>query len=103
MRVKAMDGRKGNETRKQASYWRRVLRVTAALVALWAGVTVFFPWLALELPDTVAGFPLGYWVVAQGALLIYLAIVVGYAMVMERMDARYRGEEPAQPQERTLG
>lgn len=98
-----MDGPTSNEIPGPASYWRRVLRLTAALVALWAGVTVLFPWLALELPDTVAGFPLGYWVVAQGALLVYLAIVVGYAVVMERLDARYHGEEPAAPQERRLG
>lgn len=98
-----MDGPAGDETQKQAGYWRRVLRLTAALVALWIGVTVLFPWLALELPDTVAGFPLGYWIVAQGALLVYLALVVGYAVVMERLDARYHGEEPAPPQERTLG
>lgn len=103
MRVNAMDGPKSHEIPGQASYRRRVLRLTAALVALWAGVTVFFPWLALELPDTVAGFPLGYWVVAQGALLVYLAIVVVYAVAMERLDARYHGEEPVPPQERPLG
>lgn len=98
-----MEGPEDRERPRQARHGRRVLRVTAALVALWAGVTVLFPGLAQVLPDSVAGFPLGYWIVAQGALLVYLAIVVGYALAMERLDARFHADEPAPPGGRGLG
>ena len=36
------------------------------------------------------GFPLGFYLFAQGALLVYLAIIVIYVVAMNRLDRRYR-------------
>ena len=76
-----------------ARYWTQTLRATAVLGAAWALATLGLPALA-GLDVRVLGFPLGYWLMAQGSLLLYLAIVVAYVLWMERIErrARVRGE-----------
>ena len=58
---------------------------------MWFGVTFVGGYFASEL-NTVSflGFPLGFYLFAQGALLIYLAIIVIYVVAMNRLDRRYR-------------
>jgi putative solute:sodium symporter small subunit len=74
-------------TRKD--YWRRNLRVTGGLLLLWFVVTFVVSYYARELSViTVFGFPLGFYMGAQGALLIYLLIVGVYAWYMNRLDRR---------------
>jgi putative solute:sodium symporter small subunit len=80
--------------RIEGRYWRRVLRATAVLAAAWAFGAVLLPWFAPSLSGTLFGFPLGYWLSAQGALLLYLAVIVAYVVWMERLDAAHRDEAP---------
>jgi putative solute:sodium symporter small subunit len=35
------------------------------------------------------GFPLGFYILAQGALIVFLLIVVAYVFAMNRLDRRY--------------
>ena len=81
---------------RRARYWRRVLRVTGALLGVWLLVTLVGPWFARDLSALqLGGFPLSFWAASQGALLLYLAIVVVYAGVMNRLDARFLQDEAA--------
>ena len=78
-------------------HWRRVRCITFALALVWACVAVLLPGTVQSLHGrglVLGGFPLAYWLTAQGALLAFVAIVVGYALWMERLDARYRDEAP---------
>jgi putative solute:sodium symporter small subunit len=71
----------------RALHWERARRVTAALLALWLATgfgTVFF---ARDLAHlSVFGWPLSFYMAAQGASLVYLAIIGGYALYMRRLD-----------------
>ena len=68
-------------------YWHRVRRLTGALLLLWLVVTLVAPWFARELSAyRVFGFPLSFWLASQGTLLLYLVIVVVYALLAERLD-----------------
>jgi putative solute:sodium symporter small subunit len=81
---------------RRARYWRRVLRITGALLGGWLLVTLVGPWFARDLAALqVGGFPLSFWVASQGALLLYVAIIVIYAHVMDRLDAQFLREEAA--------
>jgi putative solute:sodium symporter small subunit len=73
-------------------HWHTNLRLTAALLAVWFFVTFVIGWFARELDFVFFGWPFGFWVAAQGALLVYVAIVWVYARRMERLD-REEGEE----------
>jgi len=72
--------------------WRRRMRVTGWLLAAWFAVTFGVSFFARELDVIVFGWPLSFWVAAQGALLVYMALVVVFARQMGRIDDE-RGEE----------
>ncbi|MGZ5201717.1 MAG: DUF4212 domain-containing protein [Telluria sp.] len=74
----------------RAAHWQRTRRLTAILLALWLATgfgTVFF---ARDLAHlTLFGWPLSFYMAAQGASLVYLAIIGGYAWRMRRLDREY--------------
>jgi putative solute:sodium symporter small subunit len=75
---------------KQKNYWRKNIRVTAILVAIWFVVTFVVSYFARELNSiTLFGFPLGFYMGAQGALIIYVLIIGFYAHYMNRLDKEY--------------
>jgi putative solute:sodium symporter small subunit len=76
----------------QAAYWRKNARLTGALLALWIAVTFGVTFHARAFAFDFFGWPFGFWMGAQGALLVYLAIVGLYAAVMNRLD-RDAGEQ----------
>jgi putative solute:sodium symporter small subunit len=70
--------------------WTLTKRMTGALLALWLVMSLVGPWFARDLDRlTGQGRSFGFWVAAEGALLIYLAIVVVYVIAMDRIERRY--------------
>lgn len=66
--------------------WRRTLRLTALLLAVWLGVTGLATLGAEWLDGLLPGRHAAFWFGAQGALLLFLAIVVVYTRRMERIE-----------------
>ena len=84
-----------SEPAKQA-FWRRTKRLTLGLGAVWLVVNLTVPWFARELNALhIFGFPLGYWLAAQGTLFVYLTIIAVYALAMDRLEAGYLAAERA--------
>ena len=81
---RAPDG--GEDEQLDARLWRRRTRITTALLGVWLLVTFGVAYFARELSVVVWGWPLSFWVAAQGALLVYMALVVAYALRMGRID-----------------
>jgi putative solute:sodium symporter small subunit len=78
-----------HDIRRRAALWRRTMRLTMTLLALWFGVTFAAIFFARELAGlTLFGWSVSFYLAAQGALLVYLAIVGIYALAMRRLDAR---------------
>jgi putative solute:sodium symporter small subunit len=73
-------------TPRPRSYWRRTLRVTGVLLALWFGVTFGVGFFARELQFRFFGWPFSFWAAAQGALVVYVLIIAVYAWAMNRVD-----------------
>jgi len=75
----------------QRAYWRRNLTLTLTLLSVWFGVTFIGGYYARELNSlSFMGFPLGFYLFAQGSLLIYLVIIVIYVFAMNRLDRQFR-------------
>jgi putative solute:sodium symporter small subunit len=74
-------------------YWRRVRWFTAALMLAWALVSFGVVFEARALSFGFFGWPFSFWWAAQGALLIFLALVGLYAWVMNRLDVRHDVDE----------
>lgn len=73
-------------------YWKRNQQLIAVLLLLWAVVTFGVPYFAVDLHFKIWGSPFSFWMAAQGALLVYLAIVAYYGWAMNRLDARQQSE-----------
>lgn len=77
----------------RARHWRRTRKLTALLLLGWFGATFFTVFFARELSAmSLAGWPLSFYLAAQGASLAYLAIIGAYALGMERIDRRFAQE-----------
>lgn len=81
-------------TQKHADYWHKNLVITAILLVIWFVVTFVEAWYARELNAiTVFGFPLGFYMSAQGSLVIYVALIWYYQHYMNNLDNEYGVQE----------
>ena len=78
---------------QRRKHWRYNAALTAVLLAVWVLFTfVVAGVLAGDLESaTWLGFPLGYWVAAQGVLILYLVEIALYARLMNARDADQEG------------
>jgi len=76
-----------------SAYWRKTLRLTAALLALCLLVTFGCAYFARDLSFTLFGWPFSFWVGAQGAPIAYLLIIGCYAWRMHRLDLEHQVAE----------
>jgi putative solute:sodium symporter small subunit len=80
----------------RTEHWRKTRNLTAALLLLWAATVFGAVFFARELSGmTLFGWPLSFYLAAQGALLVFLAIIGGYAWRMRMLDRRYRRQREA--------
>ena len=81
-------------TAKHQEYWRKNLRLTGILLAIWFLTTFVSGYFARELATiTFFGFPLSFYIAAQGSLIIYVLIIFFYARYMNRLDVEYNVHE----------
>ena len=77
-------------TEKHRDYWRRTLTLTTWLLVIWFIVTFVMAYFATPLSRIViAGFPLSFYMAAQGSLIIYVAMIWYYARKMGELDREY--------------
>ncbi|CAG0124886.1 hypothetical protein RHDC2_00729 [Rhodocyclaceae bacterium] len=76
-------------TQKHREYWGRNLKVTAILLVLWFVVTFVVGYFARELNSITFIGPLGFYMGAQGALIVYVLIIWYYARYMNNLDREY--------------
>ena len=83
-------------TEKHKEYWQKTLRMTGLLLAIWFVATFVVEWFARELNAITFIGPLGFYMSAQGSLIIYVLIIWFYARYMNQLDIEYgvhEGEE----------
>jgi putative solute:sodium symporter small subunit len=79
-----------SETQKQA-YWRYNIWLTTILLVIWFVVTYLISglWAASLNAYSFIGFPLGYYMAAQGSLAIFVVEIAVYAYLMNKKDDEY--------------
>ncbi len=81
-------------TEKHKEYWHKNLVITSILLFIWFVATFVEAWYARELNAfTFLGFPLGFYMSAQGSLIIYVALIGIYALLMRKLDLEYNVDE----------
>jgi len=81
-----MSGKQLPSPVRRRAYWRRNRLLIGVLLGLWFLVTFAAAWFAADLNRIGLVGPLGFYLGAQGAPIIYLIIIGVYARVMNRAD-----------------
>jgi putative solute:sodium symporter small subunit len=77
-------------TEKHHEYWRKNLVLTGILLFIWFLVTFVMGYFARELSSIVIfGWPLSFYMGAQGSLIVYVVIIWYYARSMGKLDDEY--------------
>ncbi len=96
----------GNEASKTGSfssenkemlqnYWKRNISLTLSLLAVWFVVgyiisIILAPWLN---NFTFLGAPLGFWMAQNGAIYVFVLLILIYALRMNKLDEEFGVEE----------
>ena len=75
-------------------YWANNVRLTMITLFIWFVVTYVAIFFSPELNNIVIfGFPMGYYMGAQGSLIVFVWLIFNYAFKMNKADIDYGVEE----------
>ena len=81
-------------TNRRREYWRRTVSLTWVLAVIWFVFTFVMGYFARELATIkFMGWPLSFYMAAQGSLIVYVVIIGYYAWKMRRLDRQYGVQE----------
>ena len=82
---------------QREEYWRYNLKLTVILLTIWFVVAYLISGLFAEALNrfVVLGFPMGYYMAAQGSLAIFVIEIALYARLMNKKDREYGIDEEA--------
>lgn len=84
----------GLDKEKLKAYWSYNVKLTAVILGIWFVVTYVAIFFSPELNNIVIfGFPMGYYMGAQGSLIIFVILIFWYAFKMNAADKEYGVEE----------
>jgi putative solute:sodium symporter small subunit len=86
-----MDGKNHRDQAEDVrqEHWRRTRRLTLQLMLVWLAVTFGIIFFARELSGLVLfGWPLSFYLAAQGAVLAYTILIAIHAWKMHALDRR---------------
>ena len=76
---------------RRALHWKKTRKLTLVLLLSWAFAGFFSVFYARQLyAFSLFGWPLSFYLAAQGSALVYLALIGFYAWRMRRLDNEYR-------------
>ncbi len=76
-------------------YWQANLRLLGIIILIWFIVSFGFGILLVEPLNNIeiAGFKLGFWFAQQGAIYVFLLLILYYVIRMGKIDREYGVEE----------
>jgi len=79
------------QTSNPKTYWRATLRLTVSLLIIWFLASFGAGILFREFLDqfSLGGAPLGFWFAQNGAIYIFLILIVVYCICMTRLEKKY--------------
>lgn len=82
---------------QKEDYWRYNVRLTTILMVVWFVVAYLLGGIFAGALNqfTFLGFPLGYYIAAQGSLAVFVIEIALYARLMNKKDLEYGIQEDA--------
>ncbi len=76
-----------DRTERRRIHWAKTKRLTFVVLAIWFVFSLLAPWYARELDGmTFLGFKLGYYLIVQGSLIVFVLLIVVQNMIQDRID-----------------
>ncbi len=76
------------------NYWQENRNLVFKMLGIWFAVSYLIQFFSGAINSVViAGFPLGYYMGSQGALIIFVVMIFVYAKKMNGLDKKYNLEE----------
>jgi len=77
-------------TAQRDAYWAKTSRLMWIIMALWVLFSFVIPAFAVQLNTIViAGFPLGFYMAAQGSLIAYVVLCFWNAHAQNKIDEEF--------------
>lgn len=75
-------------------YWRSNVTIMIVLLAVWAlaGLGCGVIWADWLNQFRLGGFPLGFWFAQQGSIIIFVLLILIYAVLLNRLDRKHKME-----------
>ena len=71
----------------QTTHWRRTRSLMWVTLAIWFVFSFLVHWFADALNGaSFLGFPLGFYMAAQGSLLVFVVLIFWFARAQDRID-----------------
>ena len=72
----------------EKTHWKKLRSLTFILLTIWFVVSFSIIFFARELSGLrLFGWPVSFYMAAQGSILIYLLLIAVYAIVAKKLDA----------------
>jgi putative solute:sodium symporter small subunit len=79
---------------KRARHWEKTRNLTYMVLVIWAIFAFVLPWNAGSLDSfSFLGFPLGYYIVVQGSLIVFVLLIVIQNWRQDSIDDEYGDSE----------
>ena len=76
-----------NDTSQRAEHWRRTKQLMIITLVIWAVFSFVVHWFADALnAASFLGFPLGYYMAAQGSEIIFVILLFSFAKLQNKID-----------------
>jgi putative solute:sodium symporter small subunit len=77
---------------RKERHWLKTRNLTYLVLAVWAIFAFVLPWNAKALDNfSFLGFPLGYYTVVQGSLIVFVLLIVFQNFRQDAIDDEYEG------------
>ncbi|MGB3471231.1 MAG: DUF4212 domain-containing protein [Erythrobacter sp.] len=75
----------------EGAYWRENIRLLVGLMAIWFTVSFGCGILFRDFLDqfSLGGYPLGFWFAQQGAVYVFIALIIFYVVRMKQIERKY--------------
>ena len=76
-------------------YWRTNLKYLLILLSIWFTVSFLFGIILVDELNTIrlGGFKLGFWFAQQGAIYVFVILILVYIKLMNKLDKQYNLNE----------
>lgn len=84
-----------DKTTKQQEYWKKNLKLISILLSIWFLVSIVTVVLLGDVLSKISffGVNLSFWFGHQGSILIFVILLIIYAVRMDRLDKEYGVDE----------